>query len=85
MSLKPPAPIYLVHYTDLCRHEDTSSKEFFDDKGLCHLLTVGFIRECEVNGVSCIKVLHYHDLDGGSNSEGIVIQKSVIIEIRKIK
>jgi len=82
--LKPPAPIYLIHYTDLCEHLETSTNTFYEEKGLCHLMTVGFVKEMEVDGIPCVKVVHYHAMDGSDNSQGIVIQKSVIIKMKRI-
>lgn len=83
--MKTPAPVYLLEYTDLCEHTDSSTEGFFNEDGLCNIMTVGFVKEVIVNGIPCLKVLHYHDQDSTKNSGGIVIQKSVVKTMKRLK
>lgn len=66
-----------VEYYDLCAYTNVTREEFFNECGLKRLLVYGLVLETD----DVVKILYNDDQDDDTESEGIVIPKSCVIDI----
>lgn len=74
----------VVEYVDLLATSGVSTQDFFANEGLRTLTVCGYILEMEQGGMNVVKVCYISDMEGGDNSEGIVIPLSCVISITRM-
>lgn len=79
------AYIGVVAYVDLSATSAISTQDFFAAEGLSTLTVCGYIVEMEQKGMNVIKICYICDMEGGENSEGIVIPLSCVVSITRMR